>query len=258
MIKIVTFNLRSVWNGREDGQNSFIHRAGIIWEKIKKESPDVISFQEGVPESISILKDMLSDYLILGHGRNKDYDGEGVYTAIKKEKFELLSYETFWLSPTPHIAGSRFENQSFCPRTCVVTLVRCKQSGTLLRIFNLHLDHESEQARLNGIKCAIERIYADSKKEDAHIVLLGDFNEEPQCSSVEYCKNFDKVKLSDLTDDLGGTFHDFGRRQDKLKIDYIFASEKLEECVKSVETWKDEHNGIYLSDHYPVSVTFDI
>ena len=54
-IKIVTFNLRCVWNG-VDAQNSFVHRAGLIWEKVNEEKPDVIAFQECVPQSVEILK----------------------------------------------------------------------------------------------------------------------------------------------------------------------------------------------------------
>ena len=39
-IKIVSFNLRSQYTG--DGINAFVHRAGLIYEKIKQEKPDIV------------------------------------------------------------------------------------------------------------------------------------------------------------------------------------------------------------------------
>ena len=33
--KIVTFNIRNVWD--KEGKNSFIHRVGMIYDKINKE-----------------------------------------------------------------------------------------------------------------------------------------------------------------------------------------------------------------------------
>ena len=47
MIKTVTFNMRYAWD--TDGINSFIHRAGLIYYKIRSEMPDIIGFQEVMP-----------------------------------------------------------------------------------------------------------------------------------------------------------------------------------------------------------------
>ena len=53
-IKIVTYNLRCIWKG--DGINGFIHRAGMIFDKINAELPDIIAFQEAIPKHIEFLK----------------------------------------------------------------------------------------------------------------------------------------------------------------------------------------------------------
>lgn len=52
-LKVVTFNFRCVWKGYGDGINGFVHRAGMVYEKIMREKPDVIMFQE-------ILQDILN------------------------------------------------------------------------------------------------------------------------------------------------------------------------------------------------------
>ncbi|MFR8976222.1 MAG: endonuclease/exonuclease/phosphatase family protein, partial [Eubacteriales bacterium] len=77
-LKIVTFNLRCAWS--EDGANSFVHRAGLIWEKMRAEAPDVVALQEVMPKSLAILKLLMPDYEFFGQGRNADFGGEGLYT----------------------------------------------------------------------------------------------------------------------------------------------------------------------------------
>ena len=98
------------------------------FEKISKEKPDVIAFQEMMPKHLDVLQKLLPEYEFYGQYRNADYTGEGLYTAIRKDSFQLISYETFWISPTPFVSGSRFEDQSDCPRICVVTTVRHRQN----------------------------------------------------------------------------------------------------------------------------------
>ena len=54
--KIVTFNSRNVWMWSKEGINCFIFRAGLIYEKVNKEKPDVIAFQELLQKNLDLLK----------------------------------------------------------------------------------------------------------------------------------------------------------------------------------------------------------
>ena len=60
MLKIVSFNLRCVWDG--DGVNCFLNRAAGILQKISEEKPDVIGFQEGTEDNIRYLRQHLNGY----------------------------------------------------------------------------------------------------------------------------------------------------------------------------------------------------
>ena len=53
-MKFVTFNIRC--QPYLDGINAFIHRAGMIYDKIQKETPDVVCFQEVVPFQLEFLQ----------------------------------------------------------------------------------------------------------------------------------------------------------------------------------------------------------
>lgn len=243
-MNIVTFNLRFSWDN--DGINSFIHRAGFIYDKLKKEQPDIIAFQEMTPQSLDLLKHVLSDYQFIGQMRSENYDGEGLYVAAKKEKFDVLGFEVFWLSPTPYTAGSRYENQSVNPRICLIVKLRQIKTNEIFRLINVHLDDISDEARLLGI----EGMFAHIKRndaDDAPIILLGDFNALPQSGVLSVCL---KHGFFDATEDIAFTFHDFGRS--KEKIDYILLPKVWSKRCKKSGVWTDCHDGIYLSDHYPV------
>ena len=73
-MKIVTWNLRCIWSGY-DGIYSFVHRAGIIYDKIMMEMPDVIGFQEVTVDSLQLMKRMLPEYEFFGSFREENFIG---------------------------------------------------------------------------------------------------------------------------------------------------------------------------------------
>lgn len=250
-MKIVTFNLRCMYKG--DGINSFVHRAVLLADKIEDEKPDVVAFQEVKAPSLKILERLLPDYILVGQLRDADYGGEGLYTAIRKDTCQVLGFETIWLSPTPYVPGSRFENQSRFPRICLQAMVRHYESGQVIRLFNLHLDHISEEAKVLGMEAALSYAEEFKNKGNFPYVVLGDFNAHPDSNVVKLCL---KKELSDVTADIPTSFHKFG--EVASKIDYILMSGEISEKVKNVQAWTQEENGIYLSDHYPICAELNL
>ena len=253
-MKIVTYNLRNQWH--RDEQNSFIHRAGLMYHIIEREQPDIIAFQEVMARQLEVLEKLYPGYLFVGQGRDADYQGEALYVAIKKSTFKFCGMEVFWLSPQPYVPATRFEEQSECPRICVDVLVRHRETGKMIRVYDVHLDHIGNGAKAQGMKVVLDKMAEDQTKTACEAVLLGDFNEEPDGPAVTYCHAYDKLKIVDITAHIPGTNHDFGRREEPNKIDYIFVTEGLAADVINVEPWTTVHSGIYLSDHYPVAATF--
>lgn len=111
-MKLVTFNIRCDFG--QDGANNFIYRRPLILEKIQQEKPDIIGFQEVLPHVAAWLKENLTEYYIVGCGREKDLTGEAMIIAYRKERFQIVSLETFWLSPTPYAPGSRYPVHGEC------------------------------------------------------------------------------------------------------------------------------------------------
>ena len=138
-LKIVSFNIRGAWKG--DGINNFLHRAGGILFKLDREQPDVVCFQEVSTPIAQFLDRHLPEYMLLYRGREVGMTGEGLAVAICRDTMELLSADCFWLSESPYVPGSRFADQSDCPRVCQVMMLRRKGDKDPFWVYNNHLDH---------------------------------------------------------------------------------------------------------------------
>lgn len=250
-MKIVTFNIRCDY--KQDGKNNFEFRKSLILKKIEKEKPDVLCFQEVLPHVADWLKEKLNNYYVIGCGRDNNLLNEQTCIAYNKYAFNLVKMEMFWLSATPHIPGSRYENQSDCPRTCTVSYLHHIITSKVLRIYNTHLDHLGGDARRLGLSQIMRKIKEDNFLGEIPFVLAGDFNALPDSEELDELKEYKEVY--DCTADITGTFHDFGRLKQEEKIDYIIADKRL--ICKEAVRWMDVEEGIYLSDHYPVSVVLE-
>ncbi|QOV18982.1 endonuclease/exonuclease/phosphatase family protein [Blautia liquoris] len=247
-MKVVTFNIRCDYG--QDDANSFQYRRDLIVKKIRDEKPDIICFQEVLPHVAAWLKKELTEYTIVGCGRGDKLDGEETSIAYKKSRINLLYLDFFWLSPTPRVPGSCYEDQSECPRICTKAVFYDYLSGEKYRFYNTHLDHVGVKAREKGI----DQILADMRAEEIYknvpVVITGDFNAFPD--SDELSNIFAEPDLSDATASIQQSFHDYGKVKKLEKIDYIFVSTSLKEG--QVKVWDDVADGIYLSDHYPIEL----
>ena len=254
-LKIVTYNIRCVYEG--DGINAFMHRAGLLWDTIQKEQPDVIGFQEVTGSILKLLKVILNDYEIVGHGRDPEYDGEGLYVAVKKSTCSILSANTYWLGDDPY-NFSQIEGQC-CPRIFNSVLIKLKNCDTKFRVYNTHLDcNEIAAVRLHEINNLLAKATEEYKQSPAEFVIMGDFNTTPNETPVLACLDYTTAKLTDLTCDIKHTFHDYKANAPECKIDYIFATNELTSAVKSINVWDRCSSGVYLSDHYPICAEFEV
>ncbi|MEG0578570.1 MAG: endonuclease/exonuclease/phosphatase family protein [Niameybacter sp.] len=247
-MKFVTFNIRCDYN--QDRENNFCYRKPFILEKLKQESPDIICFQEVLPHVADWLKEDLTDYYVLGCGRDANLEDEQTAVAFKKLKYQLIGMHTFWLSPTPYVPGSRYDKQSICPRTCTEVVLQDVASKEMFRVLNTHLDHEGSEARVLGMKQILDYITQVTTFKEATVFLTGDFNAAPHNPEITMISEVGG--LVDLTEEIEGTYHEYGRIAQCEQIDYVFTS-KGTKC-KERGLWKDEIKGVFLSDHYPVFV----
>ena len=249
-MKFLTCNIRCDHN--QDGANSFCHRKGHLIGKILREEPHIACFQEVLPHVADFLADSLPEYTVVGCGRDAQLLEEQVSIAFRRDTFTLISMETFWFSPYPHVPGSRYATMSNWPRVCNEVVLRERATGELYKVFSIHMDNLYDHARLQAVRQLMHKLAQEDVFPSAHVIIAGDFNAEPDDASVQAMD----ASFRDAAADSGPTFHDYGRMDKPVKIDYIFVQDDL--MATGLQLWNDVHDGVYLSDHYPVCVELSL
>ena len=248
-LKIMSFNLRTDTKG--DGINYFPYRAERIRAVLQEERPDLIGFQEAREMARDFLNEILgAEYVLLGCGRKEGYAGEGCSLAFRKDLFSLINYETRFLSPTPTVPASRYEDsdQSHCPRLYQHAELIGKGQNAPFHFINTHLDHLGAHARM----LEMEQILEDLSRLSGRVILVGDMNATPDSDCIRLA--IDQGHLTDVTDSIPDTFHGFGQK-DLRKIDYIFTNAPSPSCYPVSD---GPENGVYVSDHYPICAWIDV
>lgn len=250
-IRLLTYNVRL--NVASDGQNAWPVRKPFFLDQLKFYAPDIFGTQEGLPDQVKDIGDGLPGYNCIGQGREGGDKGEHTALFYKKERFNLLDQNTFWLSETPDKVSKGWDAAYL--RICTYGHFQDKQTKTRFWVFNTHLDNEGATARLEAIKLILRKIdQIDTDQEP--VFLMGDFNSEPASDVVKLTKqSFTSTEDISQTPPFGpsGTFNNFDFcKPVTLKIDYIFIKNPVSCTVLKYAVLSDSKDCRYPSDHLPV------
>jgi len=251
-MKLVTYNIRC--DCGVDGINNFCFRKPFILKKLEKEKPDIVCFQEVMEHQADWLRESMADYIVVGCGRSEDLGGEQMTVAYRKDAFNLMKMDTYWMSETPFVPGSRYEVQSVCPRVNTELVLMERDSKKVFRLINTHLDHEGMPARKCGLMQIVKKLEEEKFFPDVPVIVTGDFNAVPDSEELKVIAEY--PGFINATKDIGTTWHDYGRRPDFKQIDYVFIKGSI--SCRGVEKWTDVQDGVYLSDHYPVCADLEL
>lgn len=259
-IKWATFNIRL--DTPYDSLNNWEYRKDSVASFIRNQDLDIVGMQEVLHNQLVDLKTRLPEYAEIGVGR-EDGKTKGEYAPIffKKDRFEVLDNNTFWLSQYPDSIGF-IGWDGACTRIATWAKMKDKQNGKIFMAINTHFDHVGTEARRKGALLIIEKI-----KEivgDQPAVLTGDFNvnDSSEAYNTLTTNSFvlkDAHKEAQTKEGVDYTFHNFGRIEPSSceKIDFIFITPNIKvsnSCIP--EEAKQE--GKFLSDHNPevVQISF--
>lgn len=256
--KLITFNLRYPFDNEK--KYSWENRKENVIDFINKLKPEII----GTQEVFNFMKEDIlkgcSNYC--SYGIPRDNGGEGVPIFYNKEIFEIVNSGNFWLSETPNLIGS-ISWDSNCVRMCTwVEFALISDRNKRLRVYNTHLDHISEEARVKGFNVIINKYLKLNEIEKLPTFIIGDFNAEPNSMTMTKITNLIKqnslpIKHSyEKNKNYGVTYHDFKKIGEGDPIDYIYYSNDL--LVNNLTIHHDSDININLSDHYPVSIDFEL
>ena len=170
---------------------------------------------------------------------------EAVPIFWKKDKLEALDHGHFWLSETPDTES--FGWNAACLRITCWVLFKHKETDKTFAFVNTHLDHISEEARINGLKL-IRNFTEKQFGKDMPLVLTGDFNALPDSETIKNANTLfnDARKVAkETTNEI--TFHGYSDSINQI-IDYIYLSDTIQ-CEK-FRVLKEFNEGKPQSDHY--------
>ena len=187
---------------------------------------------------------------------------EGVGVLYRKDRFELLSKDFFWLDEKPRELPAKNSDGTYgawnsaCRRVTVYVKLKDKKNGATVWFFPTHYDHKSEVARKNAADLNYEQIKALCKVDDvknANVVIfhVGDLNTTSTSSQLKTLNDnmFYARSTAAGNDQDTGTYNGFGDKNSI--IDHIYYGGK---AVKPIKYWVDRTNyGVpFLSDNYPI------
>ena len=172
-IKVMSFNVQ-VESGSKVRADI---RADMLHDLLDEYMPDSIGLQEVTPLWEGMMKNFIfnASYACVGEQRAPGQEASLIY--YRTDKFELVDSGTFWLSDTPDVKGSKFEESQYI-RICTWAHLRDRVTGKEYVHVNTHLDNlgssEGRALRTKQITVILRFI---QRFGDTPMVMTGDLNQ---------------------------------------------------------------------------------
>jgi len=252
-------------NVRYDNPNDYLHawsvRKQALCEFLRSQNPDILGLQEvllyqliDLDSGLNLAGSQANRYAWIGVGREDGKDaGEFCPIFFNQSKYQLIAWETRWLSTTPDIPSRGWD--AALPRIATVGKFQDKKTKREFVVINTHFDHIGKVSRLNSAKYLID-VSDTLINEGIPVILMGDFNSDPKSDPIRWIHASRKFKsvTQNLIQDPRGTFNGF-KNQPGPEIDFIFYSANFD--LKSARVdYTHRGKDLFLSDHFPVVAVF--
>ena len=250
VVKVMTYNIR--YDTPSDSVNQWGKRADKVYALLKKHDPDIIGIQEALHNQVIDLVTNLPAYSFVGVGRD-DGKTKGEYSAIlyKKSMFSVLRQNTFWLSETTEVVGSKNWDAAIT-RVATWAAMRDINSGEEFFVLNTHFDHIGKEARTKS--ASIIKSKLESLAQGLPVIVTGDLNctrQDPPFATLT--KKQGMILIDPVNGNPPGTFCSFKVNSIECRpIDYILHNGDWTSDGYSVINDNDGKH--YPSDHLPVMV----
>ena len=250
---IISYNVR--YDNRWDKENLWSLRKHRLSQLLMDYNPSIFGIQEGLLNQVKWIDSTLEKYNYIGVGRDDGMvNGEFCAIYFDTTKYEVMESSTFWLSDTPDQVSVGWD--AALERICTYGLFKKKMSGKMVWVFNAHFDHVGGIARKKSSELILKTI-KEVNTQSLPVVLMGDFNSNPDSDPIKIFKNNleDALEISSTRlKGPNGTFNGFDKRHPlNNRIDYIF--------VKGMKVISYRHiddrlsNNRHISDHLPVMIS---
>jgi endonuclease/exonuclease/phosphatase family metal-dependent hydrolase len=229
------------------GKKSWFYRADLLLSDIAAQAPGIIGFQEATRWQYAYLVDTLTGYDSVIDYRDRSPMSEGCPIFYNTALYTLKDKGSFWLSETPEVMSKDWGAAHY--RICSYVILTDKVSGRDFVVFNTHLDHVSDEARIKGIAVVLDKI---AQFGGLPSVIMGDFNAlEGSQTYVSATEHFLDAQYAAEKTTQSHTYQNWGNVEKFKRLDYFMIS-KTGFGVKEYAVVQPVHDGVYVSDHCPI------
>ncbi|WP_159502184.1 endonuclease/exonuclease/phosphatase family protein [Microbacterium sp. 18062] len=252
-LHVMTYNIRR----RMDGPlvrpaDRWREREPRMQRLLRAETPSVLGAQEVLPgQATALLAALGTAYRLVGHGRDRDGQGEGCPILYDTGRLELLAWEQNALSDTPRASGSRSWG-NLAPRIAVSAEFRDLATGARFLHVNTHFDHLSRRSRVRSAEHIRRRVVA----QPLPAIVTGDLNADAGSPPLRELFADDGLvdawaAASEHVSAPWGTFGSYRTpRRDARRIDWIVVTPGI--TVRAAGINARRVDGRWPSDHLPV------
>lgn len=231
------------------GKKSWFYRADLLLQDIAAQAPGIIGFQEATGWQYNYLVDVLTGYDSVIDYRDHSIAAEGCPIFYNEALYTLKDKGSFWLSETPEVMSKDWGAAHY--RICSYVILTDKASGKDFVVFNTHLDHVSDEARIKGIEVVLDKI---AQFGGMPAVIMGDFNALEGSKTYESATaHFLDAQYAAAETMEGHTYQNWGNPDSYKRLDYFMIS-KEGWTAQRYAVVQPVHDGVYASDHCPIVV----
>ena len=250
-IKIMSFNLKV---------KNEATRADNVIATIKKNDPDLLGVQEASATWVSLLESGLSEeYARFGLGRNANTTGETTSIFYKKDKFTLIDAGTKWMSDTPDVSGSKYDDSTYI-RIFTYVLLERKSDGERFMHINVHPE-DGAAAVKKEVRGKQLTVLADWINQNVTIpfIVSGDMNSRPEFAEFVKFQQDINTENSSAVAYSSKTADTYSSGSSSMVLDYILLSNgDFDIYTYEVDTTKFGGDIGNPSDHCPIIAVIDL
>jgi endonuclease/exonuclease/phosphatase family metal-dependent hydrolase len=277
-IRVLTHNIRYATSSPFKGERPWDERKQLLLNEFEYETrhcgETFVCLQEVLHNQLGdILAGLNRDtepeapeWEYIGVGRDDGHEA-GEYSPIiyRPSVWELLHWETVWLSKTPETPSKSWDAASI--RIVTIGVFTHRVTRNTILAMNTHLDDQGSQSRFEAARIILGKISEYSQNKYAKLIsgifLTGDFNsEENQEAYQELTKSLlDAYKEIENSRRYGNhiTWTGFGYEDDPAsRIDYVLVVPGTLTVIGYAVLGNRFDDGILCSDHRAVIVDLSL
>lgn len=256
-LMVMSFNVRQSHAKEANSNDSWTERKEACLEMLQTRKPDLVGFQEAQFKGqwSYFCENLASEYGSIGVGRDNGVDkGETSGFLYKKSVLTLLDSGTFWVSETPDIPSTSFDEKY--NRSLTWGLFKVNSTGKRFYYFNTHLGL-TWRSQKEGMDMIIRKM-SEINREGLPLIFSGDLNTDISSPAFDSLKvvMLNSRDVAPVTDDIP-TYNAWGNKDKERIIDFIWLTPGIKCLEYHTDTAPYEGHEL-ISDHYPIYVIVKI